>query len=147
MGALRSSDLRSIGGGPYRGGDRIRWWYMGALRSSYLPHFSLWPPISSSYLLFLPLSAPRGMCPLPLGFPLPAGLGGLVPPSGPLFLTTPFALWTLAASLLRLRIGVISTVGSSGKSRQSSSATLGSISCPSLPILTGLPSFQGLYRC
>ena len=52
----------------------------------------------------------------------------------------------------------------SGNNRQSSSATLGSISwktkhekhktaksflrtCPSRPILTGLPSFQGLYRC
>ena len=58
----------------------------------------------------------------------------------------------------------IETKPTSGKSRQSSSATLGSISwkyrpqegwnthsisstCPSLPILTGLPSFQGLYRC
>ena len=70
--------------------------------------------------------------------PLPEGRGGLAPPSGPLFRTTPLALWTLeivfqlqsdllviqddvcksnkdsnlAASLLRLRMGVMSTVGS-----------------------------------
>lgn len=36
---------------------------------------------------------------------------------------------------------------SSGNNRQSSSATRGSISWPSLPIFTCLPSFQGLYRC
>lgn len=36
---------------------------------------------------------------------------------------------------------------SSGKSLHNSSATLGSISWPSRPIFTCLPSFQGLYRC
>ena len=153
-----------------------------------------------------------------LGIPLLVGLGGLAPPNGPLFLTTPFALWTLqiwsncqvCMSMFSVDIDLwesivvhkirktwqllcsaselescpqlgpetrvkarpeylspfqrIETKPTSGKSRQSSSATLGSISwkyrpqerwnthsisstCPSLPILTGLPSFQGLYRC
>ena len=109
-----------------------------------------------------------------LGIPLPAGLGGLAPPSGPLFLTTPFALWTLQIKsicqvgdcfqLILLRekpgclfappqnrshvhswvlkqeprcISIFETTGkpklnattlTAGKSRQSSSATLGSIS-------------------
>lgn len=45
------------------------------------------------------------------------------------------------------KINFLDLPSSSGNNLHNSSATRGSISWPSLPILTCLPSFQGLYKC
>ena len=75
----------------------------------------------------------------------------------------PFSRSNFAISLDFFRIGIISMASSSGNNRlqkyhkkdvrdehfdtyHNSSATLGSISCPSRPIFTGLPSFHGLCK-
>lgn len=85
---------------------------------------------------------PRLRCRIPLPLPMELGRIGAILNAG----LMPFSRRIRADSFDFFSIGVKSIDSSSSNMRHSSAPTFGSISWPSRPIFTGLPSFHGLNK-